>query len=209
MRVKISESLHAPIFLISTYPTNEPLSTLHPEFATTNNVSNVSINAVIQKLCYDVPSLDMPAISPCDFVLIRMSRRKLAQSDSEHLGRKTNKSRALRGLPRVLYDYRVTHTWSGIRMSTAGIVVIGGQDAHQIYIRCLKKHGVAFEAVLSGIPGTPSTRASALLKKDIAGRISRIVILLNHTEGYQRQRASDISPTLRHMVSLAIQCLYV
>jgi hypothetical protein len=108
---------------VGTYPTIVPLSTVNHEFGITDDVSNVSMNALLYRLGYNVLVPDSPAITVLDFVSIRLSREEIARLNARYIGKRFAPA-PLTALSRVLRDYWIAHTWSGIRISTAGFVLV-------------------------------------------------------------------------------------
>jgi hypothetical protein len=173
----MSGSIHAPLLLIGSYPSN---STVHLEYAATEDVSNISINAALQKLGYDVSTQESPALSVLNWFPVRLIRGKEPSMKTT--------------TPPVLREYWEKHTWRATRMFRAAVVFVMGRYGHDTYLRCLKRDSISFEKVFAT---NDASTLFAILENDAAGRVKRIALFVTHPESYQRWRSTKPTPKLR------------
>ena len=179
--VKPAGPSEANILILSSYPTQDPTSTAHLQYGVVDDVSNISISELLHKLDYVKPaSIErQPVIQIVDIFPIRLDRKTMLNN----LGIQTEYP--LEFVPSVLTDYWYAKARELISLSTARVVLVVGRFPQALYDQYLELNNINATEVKLG----HGIGRIGWLERDVHGKLSRIVLYINHPECFKRYRA--------------------
>jgi hypothetical protein len=185
--VKPFGSMKAPLVVVSSYRTNAATSTLHRQYATVNDLSNIYIFYLYSKLNFHQEGIQKSSMLYIGIFLRRIDRRQ----------------RALDALPFTLRDY-----WEEVPMDTfymsskVPVVLLSGQSAVDAYIRYVARNKISSTPIPSGKTISRSMRyplgwLETLRKPDGSNIVFRLVLCVPHPESFIRRRGWTITDDIR------------
>ncbi|EFQ88061.1 hypothetical protein PTT_16223, partial [Pyrenophora teres f. teres 0-1] len=179
-RVKPVGSLQGKLMVVTCYP---PISSIHPRFATVDDLSCESISDLYTKLGYHTQqSADASeSMLHLDCIPIQMGRQ----------GTLT----LMENIPKEISTFWENANTVLFEQSQARIVLIFGQYPAEAYIRSLRKRKILFRAVQCAY--TESLRPTVLFEYDRNGMLTRMAFLMSHPERFRRYRSHVVGTAQR------------
>jgi len=191
--VKPFGSLKDPLMMISSYPTADEKSTVHLEYATVNDLSNIGMSQLYVKAGYhDVQTRKTGMLHMVIFPR-RLDRKKVLSSSAG----------VLNNMPRVLRILWQTFAVHCIQLSKAVVVCVSGHSANQLYRAWLKEQNIAHNIIWAfGIKRTEHKLPIAIqgFTDDTQTRMSRLVLVVYRIEAFTRTRTQRPTDMQRNMV---------
>jgi len=195
-RVKCSGSFESPLLTVGTFPLSYERS-VHPNFATADDLSDKSINLMIHKMGYSRPTDERPSMAALHWVPIRIDAEDLPFKKSSS----TLMSEPFNHTPVNLREYWTEHVWKAIRLSKANVILLIGTRSFFNYRDYLVLSGIRHEKVK--MPKALGMWESwvALLEKGWDGEITRIALSVNPPNHKNHMRSfKEVDPKVHRMV---------
>jgi hypothetical protein len=147
-------SFHAKLLVFSSYPTKAPRSTVHMRYSTVDDLSNLCMSTLYNKLGFGQVNLRESDMFHVDVFPHRLGRLEMgcgSRCDS-----------VVTQVPPVLRHYWENAAIDAIALSKSGVVLNMGRYAATVYQHSLKKRGVHYTEISLGSPvirqGSPVNR---------------------------------------------------
>lgn len=132
MLVKLFGSLDDPLLVLSSYPTADPLSTVHMEYGVCNDLSNTCMGRLYTKLGFHLSDFRTTGMLQMDIFPRRLDRKLILGPQTHVLSR----------MPPTLLAHWQDFVFRCLDQSKAKVVIASGRAAHASYKAYLKYHRI-------------------------------------------------------------------
>jgi len=175
--VKPFGSLDDPLLVVSSYPTNDPMSTVHLAYGTTNDMSSICMFMMYMKLGLHNATTQPHGMLHIDIFPRRVDRKSIP-------GATVSRKSVMRTIQKVLREYWETSAFEYIAWSNARVGIVFGHWASESYQTYLKLARIPHDTIwLTGRRRHHEELPCACVEYSHDGKnIQRIMFGVFHTE---------------------------
>jgi hypothetical protein len=170
-----------PPMVLSPYPTADPDSTIHPNFATVNDMSNSSIARLLVKLSFRVANFRTTGVCMVEVFSRRLDCKTM-------LG---NSDRVLYQAPKLLRQFWMDFAFSCLDLSTAWVLLLVGGTAYEEedYVTYLEEREVVYEKI-HFLSATKELSVAVKEYESDGVTTTRLAVIIFHPERFARDKSA-------------------